>query len=417
MAIKIWQGDAVAVAQSGTVDIGTGHASGVYVLTATDEAGNTVAVSDTSTSATNTVIAASLADAWNASGSPVAQRVTASVSGVRITLTADTAGVPFTIASSGSGGDATIGSYTAVTANSGPNDYNTAENWADGSKPSADDDDVYLTPENNEGILWGLNQSGTEIDSFHVEPGYSGTIGGSDGGYLQLHLGNTEVFSYTGTGTAYIDVGASTISPVIERTAIPGSGKHGLYFKGTAIADFFLRRGYVGFGVEEDDTTSKCNVFYVSYMTSQKSDSHLVIGSGVTDTTAGGTTEPDVQQSGGTVTSDCDIDVLTVTGGSKYTQRGAGTQFTTGHIRAPINLSIDGNGTYVTLNLGSGCTLDNRRNMQAKTITNLNVTSNDISIHDPSSKLTLSNGVIAGTGIYLDNCYFNFGAGRTLAIS
>lgn len=411
MAQVIWQGDAVAIAQSGYVDIGTGHASGVYVLTATDENGGTVAVSDTSTSGTNTAIATQLTADWNASASPVAQRVTASVSGVRITLTADTAGVPFTIASSVSGGG-TIGAYTAVTANSGPNDYNTAENWDTGAVPTANDD-VAILGKYDVPILYGLNQGSISINEFIVESGFTSAIGGTDSGYLKLLLDGDSTFKFAGRGTSYIDVGASNIDPVINNTASPASGRHGLYWKGTATTDFYLNKGYVGFGVEPGNV-SKCDVFHVGYVGNQLSDANLTIGEGTIDVSTGSPADPDVIQAGGHVVAQCDVASVTVfENAGTYTQeKGIWTTATLGGGR----IYPDSDGTYVTTNFVGPAELLNTRTLVAKTFTNLSIFHNGVTILDPHAKITWGSAWDA-PNIKTDTCVFDFGPNRQIAIT
>ena len=381
MATRVWQGDAAAVAQSGSVDITTGHASGVYTLTVHDEAGNTAVVNDTSTSATDTVIAAQLATDWNNSGSAVAQRVTAVVDSTdtsKIILTADTAGVPFTIVSSVAGGGA-FGSYTAILANSGPNDWNTAENWSGGAVPV--DNDHVIIPAGKPSILYGLGQSTVELDSFKVLEGYSNTIGGTDSAYLRFTLGSNNPFEYQSTGKGWIDLGASADSqPIIFDTASPTTGLYGLSLKGTAMTYVNVVGGNVGIGTEGDDTTTEA-----SNISTYSSTANVTIGASVTD--VDGNPIDSLTMHGGTVTSlGADIAAVTINSGTlnlKETVNVAGA-FTM-H-KGTVN--HEGAGTIAALTMNGG-TYDTTKTPIAKTLTTVKINAGTLKIdHD---KVTLTN--------------------------
>jgi hypothetical protein len=415
MAQVIWQGDAVAIAQVGTVTVSSVDstpADNTYTLTVTDENGYTVAVSVVGDTNVNTT-AAALNTAWNASASPVAQRVTSAIDGTtasKLVLTANTAGVPFTIASSvAGGGTGAFGAYTAVTANSGANDYNTAENWNTGSVPAATWD-VAILGKYDVPILYGLNQSAISIHEFIVESGFTSAIGGTDSGYLKLLLG-ADSFKFAGRGTSYIDVGASAINPVINNTASPASGRHGLYWKGTATPNFYLNKGYVGFGVEPGNV-AKCDTFHVGYVGNQRSDANLAIGLGAVDVAGSG--NPDVVQAGGHVVAQCDIDAVTVfENAGTYTQENG--RWTTATLGGGL-IYPDGDGTYVTTNFVGPAELLNTRTLVAKTFTNLNIYHNGATILDPHAKITWGSAWDA-PNIKTDACVFDFGPSRKIAIT
>ena len=300
MGIVYWIGGAKPIAQVATVQI-TGFDSGTtYNLTVTDEAGRTHVVSTVGVSNVNTT-ATNLNTAWNADNNPAVDRVTATVSTDTITLRADNIGQPFTIASSKTSGSGTIGSVTVTTASSGPNDYGIAENWYESAYhvPGAGDD-VVIGPEAQSSILYGLNQSSVDLNSFCVKEGVGVQLGGTDGGYLKLGFASGgKVIDFNGTGQAWVHVGANPVSPIIRNTAQPSQGLHGLYLAGTDVANIYLYRGNVGFGVSPDDTTSECNNFYVSNLGRPATDSHLTIGPHVQNTSGAAITL--IQKFGGSV--------------------------------------------------------------------------------------------------------------------
>jgi len=169
MAIKHWVGRGVAVAQVSTVQITGFDASTTYKLTVGGQVVSAVGNTDVNTTASD------LADAWNNSTHAYFTGVTASSATDTVTLTADTAGVPFVATSSVTGGTGTIGSVTESTANAGPNDWNTVENWLDGSVPSAGDTLVFK--DNDVNLCWNLDQGTDEYPLIVIEQTYTGKIG------------------------------------------------------------------------------------------------------------------------------------------------------------------------------------------------------------------------------------------------
>jgi hypothetical protein len=362
MAVKIWQGDAIAIAQVSTVVVtavdGT-PANNTFTLTATDEAGNTVAVSvvgDTDTATT----AAALNTAWNASASPVVQRVNGTVSSSTITLTATQAGVPFTIASSVTGGGSgTIGAVTAVTANSGPNTYGLAENWFGGVAPTGTDDVVI--PPGSPSILYGLDQSGTSLVDFRVEDGYGGTLGGTDGGYLKI-TASTDV-DLEGHGRYWIDFAASSTPTITIRNS--GRASPGVFpvkLKGTDIDTVHIQNGVVGFGVEGDDTTSQCTNFLIG-----TNNGNLTIGRNVASNAGGAYV---VNMWGGVLRdmSSNAISTLTMVNGQATIDAGAVTTVNLYGGRMVSNTTS----TITTLNIYGGVA-DFVQSRVARTVTTVNL--------------------------------------------
>jgi hypothetical protein len=300
-----------------------------------------------------------------------------------------------------------------TTANLGKTDYNTAENWSTNAVPTASDD--VIIPAGAGLILWGLDQSGVSVNKFRVENGYTGQIGGTDDGYLQLLLDASSEVYIAGSGRKWIDIAASNVDPVIEESASIATGQFGLYLKATAMTDLYIRKGNVAFGIDPDDTTSECDVFHVSYVSSPSSDANLTIGAGVTDLAGSG--DPDVTMVGGVVVSNADVDVLTMEVGSNtYTQ--AKGKWTTAHIRGGTAYPDreSGNSTFATTNMSGGGKLNNTRTLTTKTFTNVNIYTNDVEIKDPNGNITWSNAWDA-PNIKTDKCVFDFGANKKIAIT
>ena len=399
MAIARWLGTAKTNVQSGTVIVAGYHSGDTYKLVMTDEAGKTFDIASTIGTTNASVTAGLLADQWNDSNNAKAQQVTASVSTATITLTADTAGVPFQIQitiSGGSGGSVTA--YAAATdgENSGPNDYGTAENWDTGAVPTSSDS--VIIPSGTNSILYSLNQSAITIMGFRVEEGYSGSIGGTDNGYLKIVLDTADEVYFAGTGQAWIDVGASPISdPIIENTYSPGSGEYGLSLKGSLISCIYLRKGHLGYGIQDDDTTTEVDSIFISFIDDPANDSTLVLGKGVTDTGGGG--DPDVKMNGGKCYAWCDVDVLVVENQGDYQQlkgKWATCTCVNGTVR-PDNYNASQ--TYGTTLLANSAKLI-KQNKVACTFGVVTVKSNDVTIDDDNGAISW-NGT---TSIDWDNC-------------
>ena len=369
MAQVQWHGNAVTRAQSGTVAITGADSSSTYKLTSTDERAETFEVSyQEAGSPTTSTIATGLAAAWNKAENEAVARVAATVSTATITLTAKTAGVPFTVASSKAGGSGTIGSYTAVNTNAGPEDWNTAENWSGGAVPSANDE--VLIPTGTSAILYGLDQNSASFESFRVQE-HLLQIGGTDGGFLKFSVDSTGEFEFCKPeGQAWIDIQATSVPPVIKGTASPGIGEHGLYLKGTAVANLYLFKGNVGFGTEGDDGTSKCSNFWVGHQGAATEDVYLRIGKVVLST--GSSTITLIDKDGGTVVCEAEAGVATVNqraGGGRFDIEGKGpigTAITVEGGEARLNSS----GTVASLVCEGGTTTTMFSN-KARTITTL----------------------------------------------
>lgn len=173
MASKYFKGTASAVQMVDRFTPANVEITDIFVLTATGEDGTTAAVSFTATAATVANVTAGLTAAWNASTHPFHTGITAADATTSMTLTADTAGVPFSVASSATdGGGANTQTLTrlAVTANSGPGDWNVAANWSDGAAPVTSDN-VVLDPRMASDIPYGLNQAGVTLASLKTYRG------------------------------------------------------------------------------------------------------------------------------------------------------------------------------------------------------------------------------------------------------
>ena len=401
---RYWQGDASAAAQVDSMTPADVESTDVFTATLMDERGNTQSVAFTATAATVANVTAGLSDAMNASVLSLFTRVTAADDTTHITVTADTAGVPFYLTSTttdGGGTDDQALVRAAVTASSGPNDWNVAENWY--SPGNADSvplisDDVVLDPRYGVvPILYGLDQSagtgglvrtgGVEHDSFRVLAGFTAAIGGTDGAYLQFDMGSSEVFEFAGTGTAYIDIADADVDPIIRNTASATTGNHGLYLKGTAVSDLTLLKGNIGYGVEAGDITSQVDNIVVGQVGSQASDVALTIGTGVTGTAGAVLTL--ITQNGGTVVNRAATTTLVTKHAGTYTQEDG--LWTTLTQYGGIAYS-DSDGTCANTNIFGGSSVLNTRDLRTKTFTTTTIQKGG-TLNDPAGRITFTNPI------------------------
>lgn len=431
MANPKWEGKAIAIAQAdmnAIVDT-TGTDATVFTIRLYPEDGttNTANFSYTASDGTATsTLVADITSSWNADGNPLIATVTGATTGSWMELTADTAGKPFTTSFNTSTNGSSTAAYawsttaTAATAtsvsNSGPNVYSLADNWEAGAIPGAGDN--VRIPAGSASILYGLDQDGVTINSFRVEAGYTGTIGGTDGGYLRITMGTGDRFEFAGEGTAWVDLGTANVVPIITNTASAATGKHGLYLKGQP-TNVYIYRGNVGYGVEVDDGTTRCDTFHVSFVNNVAGDVALTIGDGVFD--VAGTSNPDVNQTGGTVVARDDVHLLTMTAGEfalndPTALTNAARLTSAGTISGPGVFRHDSTGTVTGLTLSNGAQYRNERDVQAKTVSAITVKSNDVTVIDKFGKVTWSAGVDFDNTQH-DRCVLDFGPNKILTPS
>ncbi len=423
MANKYWQGGASAVAQVRRwAFAGTWEATDIVRVTI----GNRI-YDFTAGSTTIDTVLGNMVTAWNALSStlyPEFAELTASADtgSDYFILTADTAGLPFTVTlapfeSDGSTagdtqtieGSNTATTGTAVTANAGPNDWNTDANWSGASQPV--DGDVCYFRNTNVSVLDGLDQSSLNL-SIVVEQSFTGTIGRPlinaagypeyRATYLKIGTDDSPTQSITigqgqgaGSGRIKIDAGASTTSVVVHNTGNPlEQGIEAFLFKGTDASNTMLvNRGSVGIAVlpyddgvsaEESATLSTLSVGYV---TNPAGDARVRCGSGVTLTT--------IDQSGGTLEINSGATTITKTAGELTLGGGV-----TGSAVTVTTLNERGGTTYVTGvttittgNLANSGTLDYSRDMRGKIITNaLNVYGDKAKFIDPYRVVSSTSG-------------------------
>lgn len=166
MAIKKWRGGAAAVGQVTRITFSAYTIGVTYSVTI-----NGKSVSYTALAATIGDVAAGLVAAWQSTTEPEFGEVTPSSSS-GLLLTAISLGVPFTVTASATGG--VTSTITTVTAPTGPNWFNNAQNWEGGSLPSAADDLVFEMSAVD--VLYGLVDA-TNYASLTFDSTFTGAVG------------------------------------------------------------------------------------------------------------------------------------------------------------------------------------------------------------------------------------------------
>lgn len=242
-ATRNWIGGSPTTAQVDSITPANVEIGDVFTVTITDDAGGTVAIAFTATAATVANVTAGLAAAFNASGDFRATAITASDQTTFVRLTADTPGVPFaatSAATDGGGANTQTLVRAAVTANAGPNDFNTAANWRAGVVPTGTGDDVYIEP-GASSILYGLNQSSTVFGEFRIRAGATASVGRiANGTLFPLRLSSASQCYFEGTGSLVAVDYATTSSQVniSGASASGGSGEVSAYMLSGLIARF-----------------------------------------------------------------------------------------------------------------------------------------------------------------------------------
>lgn len=176
MAKSIYVGAAQAVAKVYTITVGGTLAGETFNIMVNGK----VIASHTDTDTVIATTVAALVAAWEASTHPWASDPGATDASPDVVLTAATVGVDFVVTINTPGGSATF-SLVETTANAGPNDARSGDNWMDaatgviGTVPTAADD--VEIGQNAPNISFGLDLSADIFASFIYHATWTGKIG------------------------------------------------------------------------------------------------------------------------------------------------------------------------------------------------------------------------------------------------
>lgn len=368
MASNVWLGSASNTAQVDRFTPANVEIGDVFTLTATGEDGATAAVNFTATAATVANVTAGLVAAWNASTNYLHSRITAADATTSLTLTADAAGEPFSVAPTTTNGGAantqTL-TRTAVTANSGSQDFNTADNWLTGAVP-ATGDSIDFDGRAASNVRYGLNQTAKTFVLVRVYTSFTKNLGAL--GY-KLRFGCTNCLvgepatggGSTG-GSALINLGFHTVAGTarIKGTRNTGtSGKPSVQLlPNENTFDVIVEGGVVGIGTDVPAEAAALNELHVH-------GGKVEVGEG---TTFGGAA-PAVNQTDGEVTLRGSVATVNQDAGT-ITTEGSGT-ITTAHVAG--TLVANSTGTITTLEVKNNGVADFTHSTAPRTVTNATV--------------------------------------------
>jgi hypothetical protein len=405
MATVIWKGDAPAVAKEMRATPGNVEIGDIFTLTI-----NNRSVSFTATAATVANVTAGLTAAWNSSTVPEHAEITASDETTYVKLLGDTAGVDFTITSSttngGSTDDQTL-TMSTPTAASGPNCWDTADNWSGGSVPSASDDVILENSASS--ILYGLDQSSVALTSLRIKATYTGHIGlprtNANGyveyreTYLKIDATTIKIGEDEGSGSGRIRIATGTTVTTMSIYKTGTAAETGipcvLWKSGAANNVLIVNRGSVGvafFGGE----TAQVATLKVGHITSPSSDAKVRCGIGLTLTTV-------VQRSG---ELELNSSATTITQHASYLHLCSAAAVTTLNLYGGT-CYLRSTGTIATLNINGEAILDCRQDMCAKAITTCNAYKG-ATIQDPAATVTWG-GAIGATQCRLSDLTLDCG--------
>jgi uncharacterized cupin superfamily protein len=286
---------------------------------------------------------------------------------------------------------------TTVTANEGPNDWNTAANWNTNTVPITGDT-VYVS-ETNVSILYGLDQSDVTLAALIIEQTFTGDIGlprtNAAGSYPEyrdqyLKIGATllNIGDKQGDGSERIKINLGSVQSTVLITNSgdsPDGNTPAILLLGTHASNAInINRGSLGVAYYPTEVATVATLRQ-AFFDNAADDTNVYLGSGVSVT--------DIVKSGGV------LDINSATTTFKQT---AGT--TTIHAGAHAVLNIlaglvnyNSTGTLSAVNLSGDAVLVFDQDARPKDVTIINKFTDDSEIYDES-------GSIASPVIDLEKC-------------
>ncbi len=406
-----WQGDAPAVAQVDLLTIALTWATG-DTLTLTIGTQTLVLTVGTDSTTTQVALAAKEminGDAQTGTGDHTFSNtgnnilefneITATAALGVVTLTADTAGKPFTMSVTG---DGTAGDGTAVISasivNSGPNVWDTAQNWSTGLVPVATDGP---TIDGNVSIKYGLSQAGATLASLTILQTFTAQEGiglpkNNVAGYAEYRddylaidatIVNIGQGDSTAGGSGRIKIDSGTVQTQLNlynKGSRAEVGVPAVLWKGTHVDNVInVNRGDLGVAFFDVETAAFVTM-KMGFISASGSDAQVVVGDGV-DHKAGGK----IEKIGGNLSIASDIITLTSSVGNVVIS-GTAIIATLQVLGGTCFYQTSGTGTAVLVT--AGALLDFRQDARARTITTLTLFA-DASVQDPLETVTFSNPI------------------------
>ena len=309
-----------------------------------------------------------------------------------------------------------VGTSTLIGTGEGQdNDWDYAGNWIDevgdihGARPDTGDDIYFL--DNDEDVIYGLDQASRTFNSLTIQQSYTGKIGNVFGGigeYLECGVsGAVRIGDHDGSNTAIgsgrllIDLGntATTIQVRNSKNSATEINKMPIRFKmNNAATTLEVYKGLVAVADDHPDEISVIGTIEV------QSGGTVIVGDGVTLTTLN-------QISGGNTKLKSAATTVVIEAGYLETQ-GTGA-ITTLDVHAGASSNLKSTGTITTLNLSGSA--DFRDNRDAKIVTNCNIFKGASLYVD--EWVTRTNGIILSDGVSLSDIVLDIGREGTITVA
>ena len=291
-----------------------------------------------------------------------------------VTITANsTAGVPFALTCSVVG----TGTLTraAVTANSGPNDVGTLANYSNRALPVAGD--TLIIEGSAESMLYGLAGLATGLLLFENRKGCTTQVG-APRSYLAIDAATVK---WAGTGRGWIDLANLSNDVVITAAGKDGTdGTHGLNIKGGTAAmdlDIRLTNGQtVGIAAQADESAT-----FVEARITGPGTVHIGDSTGLTHVVATDQATVYCQEDLDTLLKARDATVYVNDGTPALIQAYGGA-------RVILNAA----GTHPKVELYDSAYLDGSQDQRPKTISALEIFSQNARVNDPNGVVTFTAG-------------------------
>lgn len=307
--------------------------------------------------------------------------VTVSEDDTKCIITADSEGVPFylTVETTEAGGGAADDQTfvrSASTANKGPNDINTAENWDSQAVPVSTDS--IIVPDSDYSILYGLDFQSILLAAFTVEVRKkTAFIIGQKNSFFKI---DADTVKYHSVGRSWLDI--DNMAADMEITACGKSGtdgQFGLNLIGVnAGMDIQAKLGSgqsLGLAAQAGESCTFVELKVVGGIVYVGSDT------GLTHIEASG---------GAAVYSKEDLDtLLTVWNAAVHVLEGTPAEVIG---RESAVIYIYATGTHSQFHLYERAKLDFTKDKRAKTVTNCDIYSEQVQVKDPDGVVTWTNG-------------------------
>jgi hypothetical protein len=323
--------------------------------------------------------------------------------GVTVRLTGNTEGVPHIISvSETTVGTGALGPISNIQVATGKNFGDNPVNWDLNVVPDDANDIIYIE-NSNIPILYGIDWTGDQVQEIKIRQNFTAAVGlpqRNANGYDEYRnrywkvgcplvtIGEGEG---QGSGRILINNEMSTVTTVRNSGSSSDAGLPAILLlltdNSTSPTELNVLRGSVGVALLAGET-SKIDVLRQSYISSQGSDSDIILGLGVELSTS------EITKSGGTLTINSTINTLLHTGGVTTINEGSATSLIVdnGTVYYRGSNEVTDSGVITNAKCGSGGGLVFDQDLRPRTITNMEIHTGG-TLLDREQTVTFTNGI------------------------